>query len=123
MRRLGVVGLALAATLLMVSPASADEVTWKYGWLGANGGRDASASYPQFRASGAVADSLNHKIRAGAHYPGGWTLYASFAEGWGSACHSYAGDQDLGALLENPHTVDQYPVIGVLRFYQWETPC
>lgn len=121
LRRL-VVGLVASGCLLAAPMAGAAQVTWKSGSLGA-GSRDASGTYPQLRASAAGADSSAHKIRAGAHLPGGWTLYASFAEAWGSVCHSYSGAMDLGALIENPHTVSQNPVTGILRYYSWETPC
>lgn len=122
MLRRFVVGVVAAGCLVATPVAGADQVGWKYGSLAAYS-RDASPSYPQFRASAASADSGAHKIRAGAHLPGGWTLYANFAEGWGSACHSYAGTMTLGALIENPHSVSQYPVAGTLRYYAWETPC
>lgn len=123
MRRRDVVGLVAAACLMaMPTAASADQLLWRYGPLAANA-RDASGAFPQLRASAAAAESTGRKIGAGAHLPGGWTLYANFAEGWGSACHSYAGTNDLGALIENPHTVSQSPVTGILRWYAWETPC
>lgn len=43
--------------------------------------------------------------QAGAHYPGGQSLYANWAEGWGYSCHPYGGGADLGAMLRNPHTI------------------
>ncbi len=122
MRRQMVVGLvALACFMTLPTAASATEWWWKSGLLSA-GARDASGSVSQLRASGGIAESNARKIRVGAHLPGGWTLYASFVEGWGSACHSYAGTMSLGGLLENPHTVNQL-VLGVVRYPAWEIAC
>lgn len=108
--------LALAATIVsstFIAPAvaGAESTNWKYGFLGA-GARDADVTRTALQASGANADGSNHKIQAGAHYPGGWDLFDVYAEGWGTACHNYAS-RNLGAMVRNPHTVDQLPVGAV----------
>lgn len=123
MRRLTVVGLLAAACLWCAPLAAATEVQWRLGGSLGAGSRDASPSYQQFRASAAVADCSCHAIDASAHYPGGWTQYAGWAEGLGNACHSYAGTDTLGALIMNPHTVTQNPVTAWLRYMLWEVPC
>lgn len=104
--------LCIASGACLMGLASvAQATTWRGGGALAAGARDAGASVSALTASNAWADSSGHKIRAGAHYPGGWTLYAGFAEGWGYACHSYSPN-NLGALIENPHTVTQDPVVA-----------
>lgn len=110
MRKLGLVWAAALALGVVVVPGSyAATATWRYGAL-APSARDAGPSLGGFSASDAWADISGHKMRAGAHYSGGWTLYANFAEGWGYVCHSYGGGSTLGALIENPHSVTQNPV-------------
>jgi hypothetical protein len=115
MRRLLVVGLVAAASLAVAPVAGATDIDWRYGSLGADT-KDASPSYSGFRASLAISDCGCHKMDVGAHYPGGWTLYASFVEGYDLVCHSYAGTDTLGALIWNPHSVTQNPVDGSLRY-------
>ncbi len=72
--------------------------------------RKASGSAYNLRSSWAYSDSISHKANTGAHYPGGTSLYANWAEGWGWACHPYAAGQTLGGMLRNPHsvTMDMY---------------
>lgn len=43
--------------------------------------------------------------QAGAHYPGGYSLYASWAESTTYACHPYNAGTTLGAMLQNKHSV------------------
>lgn len=67
-------------------------------------GREPSGSKYNLRSSIAWSNS-SYRSNAGAHYPGGTSLYANWAEGWGFACHPYAAGQTLGAMLRNPHTI------------------
>ena len=90
------------------TPAIGSIYQYHYGYL-ASDSRDASPSFYSLNSSWAQADGTNHKIDAGAHYPGGWDLYAHWAEAWYVACHNYGGEY-LGALVWNPHTVSQNPV-------------
>jgi hypothetical protein len=40
-------------------------------------------------------------VAAGAHLPGGWTMYGSYVTGWIEACHTYAAGNTLGAMIMN----------------------
>lgn len=108
-----VVCAAAVPGLVVAQEASAASFVWLDGYVAANDA-DASSSYPAFRGSGGLSDSGAHKVAVAAHYSGGTALYASYVDGFGSACHSYDGSQTLGALLKNPHTVSQNPMVGTL---------
>lgn len=120
--RLVTLGLGGTAGLMVLALSAASALgatsTWKNGPLAAQT-RDAGPSISNFTASAAWADSGAHLIRTGAHLAGSWTLYAGFTEGWGYSCHSYSGANTLGALIENPHSVSQNPVLAT---YQWGGP-
>lgn len=94
-----IVGVALPAHASVVSYWSADVESED---------RRASGSFSNLRKSEGWTSGAHHKAQAGAHLPGGHTLYASWAEGWGFACHSYAAGQTLGAMIRNPHSVTIY---------------
>lgn len=115
MRRLPVVGLLAAVSLAVAPMAHATDLDWRNGSLASNT-KDASSSYDGFRASMATSDCSCHLIDVGAHYPGSWTLYASFAESTGLVCHSYTGLDTLGALIWNKLSVSQNPVPASLRY-------
>ncbi|HEU4976502.1 MAG TPA: hypothetical protein VFT50_15525 [Baekduia sp.] len=123
MRRLLVVGVVAAASLVVTPIAAADFIQWRYEVALAAQTRDAGASYPELRASEASAESYSRKIDAGAHYPGSWDQYANYVDAWGYACHSFAGTTTLGGLIFNPHTVSQYPVPASIRTPSWELAC
>lgn len=40
-------------------------------------------------------------VGAGAHVPGGWTMYGSYVVGWIESCHVYAANNNLGAMIIN----------------------
>jgi hypothetical protein len=40
-------------------------------------------------------------VAAGAHLPGGWTMYGSYVTGWIEFCHVYAPGNTLGAMIMN----------------------
>ena len=125
MRRRLLVGLvaAMAACLSGAPAAVGVQVSWRNGALGADS-KDASSSYPELRTSKACADRSWFYIRAAAHYPGSWSQYGDWGESLGGcACHSYAANQTLGALIWNPHSVTQDPVPGTLRSGYQELPC
>jgi hypothetical protein len=108
------VGAAAAASMCVAmtpSLASAELGYWKSGALGAQA-TDAGPTRTSLTSSAATADISSHLIDAGAHYPGSWTLFANYAEGWGIACHNYGGES-LGALVYNPHSVTQNPVDAI----------
>jgi hypothetical protein len=98
---------AATAALTMTSVTFAASSVYHDATLAA-GAVDGDASHSAFLVSFAQGDSMSHKIQAGAHFSGGWTLYANYAEGYLTACHSYDGSQTLGGLVRNPHTVPQF---------------
>lgn len=116
MRRRTVVGLVAACSLVAAPTASAIDVTYLYGYLGA-GARDASSSYANYRASFAWAESSIRQIDVAAHWPGSWTAAYGYEGGNYFACQGFPGNTStLGALVRNPHTVSQNPVHANARY-------
>ncbi|MFL5844315.1 MAG: hypothetical protein ACJ762_06445 [Solirubrobacteraceae bacterium] len=68
--------------------------------------RQADGSRDNLNASYVASYCSTCRIWAGAHYAGGTTLYASWAEGYQIACHNY-GTPNIGAMIEAPY-VSQY---------------
>lgn len=75
--------------------------------LGANA-QAAGPSVYNYRATLVTGEGAHRQVGAAAHLPGGWTLYGSYAYGWGNICKAYALGNDLGGMAHNPHTVTQF---------------
>lgn len=74
-------------------------------------GRQADVSRSTLTASAVSSFCNNCQIWAGAHYAGGTTLYASWAQGVGEACHNY-GTNNIGAMIEAPYTAQN--IVGAI---------
>lgn len=96
--------LALVALLMATPVANANYTWWRTGALGA-GQADADLTRTNLYSSRAYAD-YDRYAQAGAHYPGGWTLYGGYAQALNEVCQNYPG-LNLGAMVRNPHTVTQ----------------
>ena len=111
--------VACIFTMLGLSAATSSQAA-QFTWINegsvAATTTDAGDSRVQLRVSAVRGDSGAHKIQVAAHYAGGWTPYGSWVEGWGSACHSYAGTTDAGGMVYNPHSVAQNPVLAFIRY-------
>ncbi len=114
-----VLTLTLASVLLAaLTPAGASAVmVFHNGTLPANG-QAAGPSEFNYRYTAARSEGSYRQVGAGAHLPGGWTMYGSYIYGWSYACHSYALGNNLGGMVHNPHTVSQY---NILAFYEVNT--
>ena len=66
-------------------------------------GRVSDISRTHLTSSGVGSYCDTCTIWAGAHYPGGNSLFASWASGLGEACHNYGGE-NIGAMIEAPWT-------------------
>lgn len=98
--------MAAAFAAVSATPASA-YTNYHSGNLGA-GLRTNGPSGSYLRTSDAYV-ATDRKALAGAHLPGGQTLYANWAEGFGYACHPYnTTSVSLGAMAGNPHSVTVY---------------
>jgi hypothetical protein len=105
--------VAVAATIaIAVTPATANaNLTWFFqGYLGP-GAQDADVTRTQLTSTWAFSDGPSRKASAGAHYPGGWTLYGSYWTAWLESCQPYP-NQNLGSMVQNPHTVAQTDFTG-----------
>lgn len=103
----------LGATLIAVgvnAPSAMGSVTWLYGSV-CPGCTYWGGTYSAMRASYGWSDGANHKVAVAASQ--GWpSFYGSFVDGFGYACHSYAGSTQLLPVLNNPHSVGQNPMQG-----------
>jgi hypothetical protein len=94
------VALALAVT---PTAASANATQYWSTWSGGTGlsGRHGDITRSLLTGSWLNTPGQSYEVYAGAHYSGGNTLYASWAQGWGNACHNY-GTNNIGAMFETP---------------------
>jgi len=100
------IAMALTGALLIVpAQANAGWTWWRAGHIGA-GARDGDVTHAELTSSHALSDGASRKASAGAHLPGGWTQYGPFFTAWQQVCQPYSYE-NLGALVENPHTVPQ----------------
>lgn len=105
---------ALAAVAVSPSVPSAD--AYFYGAVGSN--QIKSSSYVWLRSSRGWSDGGHHKAWVAATRPTSpgqpLNLYGSWVDGWGYACHSYAGNNTLYGILGNFHSVTQNPMSGAI---------
>lgn len=118
--RLAAAVVTTVTALAAPSTASADGGTWYYAGLCA-GCSEAGGSHNSFTMSKGVLNVSNKKIRASAHWPGGWSLAAPWVEGWGYACQNFNGNS-LGPIVNNPHTVALNLVNAVEGYYGGNGP-
>jgi hypothetical protein len=95
-------GFAMAA-VGFAAPAQASD-TFYYD-INPPGARQVGPSTSALRAVDSAVDT-GRIAQAGAHYPGGYSLYANWAEATTYACHPYNAGNTLGAMLQNKHSVD-----------------
>lgn len=93
----------LAVAALAPAGASANYTGWYDSYIGSGAAnRKGDISRTTLTSSGVSSFCGSCRIWAGAHYAGGLTLYASWAEGYGDACHNY-GTNNIGAMIEAPY--------------------
>lgn len=90
-----VAAVCVAATVPSVADAA--WVTWTQGIVPPQG-QMAGPTQSQLRS---VATSGYDWVGAGAHLPGGWTMYGSYITGFQHACHDYAAGNSLGPMAKN----------------------
>lgn len=110
-----VAALAMAACVLAASSSSASALPYWSGWMNPQA---AYADVSSFNMTGSWAQSnIYDWVGAGAHYPGGWTMYGSMAVAVYYACHRYAGGNNLGGIVQNASTVNSQNI------YAADDPC
>ena len=109
--------LAFAVALGVALPASAEaNTTWYFADYSGAFVRQADTTRSLLLGSNANS-SCACVMRAGAHYPGGTTLYASWAVGTDYACHTY-GTNNIGAMFES----SAYTYVSAVSFWHGGDP-
>lgn len=92
--------LTMSASAVTATRSSADQY-WD-AWINPQVA-ETDVSYYNMTYSGGYA-GMNAWVGAGAHLPGGWTMYGSMATGAEWACHTYAAGNTLGGIVQNAST-------------------
>lgn len=96
-----------------VTPASATAYT--FNWNVGPGQQYALGAEVNYRSSSVWGQDW---VAAGAHYPGGWSLYGGYVIGFTYACHAYAAGNTLGGMMQNA-SVSLTQSMTITEYYNW----
>jgi hypothetical protein len=104
-----------AAALAAVVPASAgaDATQYLNGSLASGvANRVGDATRTALESSHGSASLSGNQIAVGAHDSGGLTLYGSWVQAATTACQAWSPTVNKGAMIYNPESVLQFPVVA-----------